>query len=86
MEKVYMVCDYTDKKASSMNDAPNIGVEFMGTCNGRILKEDGSQIGRHCSSSFGWLRRDLLNKLADPSKYEVVDMIGQNVPERFQLR
>jgi hypothetical protein len=25
MEKVYMVCDYTDSKASSIDGTPNIG-------------------------------------------------------------
>ena len=84
MEKVYMVCDYTDSKASSIDGTPNIGVEYMGNCGGRILREDGSEIGFHHSSSFGWLRKDLLSKLNNPSKYEVVDLIGQAVPERFQ--
>ena len=56
VEKVYMVCDYTDEKAANMADAPNIGIEYMGNCGGRILKEDGTLIGHHHSSSFGWLR------------------------------
>jgi hypothetical protein len=85
MKKVYMVCDYTDSNACGINDAPNIGVEHMGDCGGRILREDGSEIGRHHSSSFGWLRSDLLSKLDDQSKYEIVDLIGQAVPERFQI-
>jgi hypothetical protein len=84
MERVYMVCDYTDSKASSIDSAPNIGVEHMGNCGGRILREDGSEIGGHHSSSFGWLRADLRSKLDDPSKYEVVDLIGHPVPERFK--
>ena len=84
MEKVYMVCDYTDSKAASISGAPNIGIEHMGNCGGRILREDGSEIGHHHSSSFGWLRADLRSKLNDQSKYEVVDLIGQPVPERFQ--
>ena len=84
-EKVYMVCDYTDDKASSMDSAPNIGVEFMGNCSGRILKEDGTKIGGHYSSSFGWLRSDLKYKLDDPSQYEIIDLIGEEVPERFKL-
>ena len=84
MEKVYMVCDYTDSKAASISGAPMMGVEHMGDCGGRILREDGSEIGRHHSSSFGWLRADLRSKLDDQSKYEVVDLIGQPVPERFQ--
>ena len=72
MKKVYMVCDYTDKTASSLHGALNIGVEFMGNCGGRIVHEDGQEIGRHHSSSFGWLRIDLRGKLDNP------------VPERFQ--
>ena len=84
MEKVYMVCDYTDSKASAIDGTPHIGVEYMGNCGGRILREDGSEIGRHHSSSFGWLRSDLRSKLDVPSNYEIVDLIGQAVPERFQ--
>ena len=84
MEKVYMVCDYTDDKAASISGCPNIGVEHMGDCGGRILREDGSQIGCHHSSSFGFLRSDLRSKLEDPSKYEIIDLIGKEVPERFR--
>lgn len=86
MEKVYMVCDYTDERAASILGSPNIGVEFMGDCGGRILKEDGTEIGRHHSSSFGWLRSDLKSKLDDPSKYDIIDLIGQDVPERFVVK
>ena len=85
-EKVYMVCDYTDEKASSILGTPNVGVEFMGDCGGRILKEDGTEIGRHHSSSFGWLRNDLMAKLDDPDKYEIIDLIGQDVPEQFIIK
>lgn len=84
-EKVYMVCDWSDAIAASISGTPNIGVEYMGNCTGRILREDGSEIGGHHSSSFGWLRSDLRSKLDDPSKYEIVDLIGQPVPERFKL-
>jgi hypothetical protein len=85
MERVYMVCDYTDDKAAGINGALDIGVEYMGRCGGRILREDGSEIGRHHSSSFGWLREDLQRHLDDPEKYEVIDLIGQPVPDKFQL-
>lgn len=84
MEKVYMVCDYTDDKASSIGGTPNVGVEYMGNCGGRVLKEGGTEIGRHHSSSFGWLRADLKYKLAG-KEYEVIDLIGQPVPDRFKL-
>ena len=84
MEKVYMVLDYTDGVACKIEGAPNIGVEHMGHCGGRILREDGSEIGRHHSSSFGWLRVDLKHKLDDASKYEIVDLIGRPVPEKFK--
>lgn len=83
-EIVYMVCDWTDERAAAIDDAPNIGVEHMGDCRGRILREDGSEIGHHCSSSFGWLRADLKRKLDDPDKYNIVDLIGQPVPVRFE--
>lgn len=84
MKKVYMVCDYTDEKAASISGCPNIGVEFMGNCMVRILHEDGTEIGRHHSSSFGFLRNDLRSKLDDQSQYEVIDLIGRGVPDRFR--
>lgn len=84
MGKVYMVCDYADEKAASIAGTPNVGVELMGTCYGRILREDGTEIGRHSSSSIGWLRADLIWKLGDQSKHEIVDLIGGPVPERFK--
>ena len=84
MEKVYMVCDSYDAKASEIADCPEIGVEFLGSCSGRILREDGTLIGSHCSSTFGWLRSDLMSKLDDPSKYEIIDLIGLPIPEKFQ--
>jgi hypothetical protein len=82
-EKVYMVCDWHDGNCNM--GALNIGVEFMGNCTGRILRENGELIGNHFSSSFGWLRNDLKGKLDDPSSYEIVDLIGQEVPEKFKL-
>ena len=85
MNKVYMVCDYTDDKAASISDCPNVGVEHLGNCVGRILREDGSEIGRHHSSSFGFLRSDLRGKLNNPNEYEIIDLIGQKVPERFRM-
>ena len=85
MKKVYMVCDYTDDKASSINSAPNVGVEFMGNCSGRLLNEEGEELGAHHSSSFGWLRDDLKSKLDSPSEYEIIDLIGKEVPVRFKL-
>ena len=84
LKKAYMVCDYTDKKAASINTTPNIGVEYMGRCGGRIMNEDGSEIGRHHSSSFGWLREDLKSKLDNPDEYKIIDLIGQETPKRFQ--
>ena len=83
MIKVYMVCDNTDEKAAAISGCPNVGVEYLGNCSGRILHEDGAEIGRHHSSSFGFLRMDLKSKLDDSSQYEIVDLIGQDVPARF---
>jgi hypothetical protein len=85
VEKVYMVCDYADGKAIAIDGTPNVGIEHMGNCVGRILREDGSKIGGHHSSSVGWLRADLLSYLDDRSNYEVIDLIGQEVPQRFAL-
>jgi len=85
MEKqnVYMVCDWHDGKAEG--EAMNIGVEFMGNCTGRILKEDGELIGNHWSSTFGWLRSDLISKLEQPENCNIIDLIGQEVPDKFKL-
>lgn len=84
MENVYLLCDKFDNKAAEIEGCPEIGVEFMGMCFGRIVRDDGSVIGQHTSSSFGWLRNDLIRKLSDPSKYNVVDLIGKPVPDRFR--
>lgn len=84
-EKVYLVCDSTDEKAASIEDTPDIGVEYLGVCLGRILKEDGTKIGEHASTTYGWLRKDLVSKLDDPSKYEITNLIGKEVPLRFKL-
>jgi len=84
-EKVYMVCDYTNEKAAEIQGCPNIGVEYMGDCGGRIIRENGEVIGRHHSSSYGWLRHDLQRKLDNPENYEVVDLIGLEVPEKFTV-
>jgi len=84
--KVYFICDYADSKAASINGAPNIGVEYMGDCGGRAILEDGTVIGRHHSSSYGWLRSDLkyhADKYMEGKPYEVIDFIGQETPERF---
>lgn len=83
-EKVYMVCDWHDGNCEM--GALNIGVEHMGSCAGRILKENGDLIGNHFSSSFGWLRLDLMSKLDDESKYEIIDLLKSPVPERFILK
>lgn len=50
-EKVYLVCDFQEGNVDM--GARDSGVEYMGTCIGRILKEDGTEIGSHCSSSYG---------------------------------
>lgn len=83
-EKVYMVCDWHE--GNVYGGAQNIGVEYMGDCTGRILKEDGTLIGRHHSSSFGWLRNDLKSKLDDETKYEIIDLIEKDVPDKFKLK
>lgn len=83
-EKLYMVCDYTDDKAASIQGAPNVGVEFMGDCGGRLLKEDGTEVNHWHSSSFGWLRNDLKRGVENIDQYDIIDLIGQEVPERFR--
>ena len=59
--------------------------DYVGAnCKGRLIHENGSTIGFHYSSSYNWLRFDLLKNLKNPEKYEIIDLIGQPVPERFQ--
>lgn len=80
-KKVYMVCDWA---SGNYNQGANdIQIEYMGDCYGRLLKEDGSEIDRAISSSFGWLRQDLV-KGHDLSNYEVIDLIGKPVPDKFK--
>ena len=81
-EKVYMVCDRADDKARTIKGCPNVGVEYLGVCSGRILCDDGTEIGKHCSSTLDFLCHDLRAKIDDPDKYEIVDLIDEPVPER----
>lgn len=86
-EKVYMVCDWHDgKDVTAIGGAWNVGIEHLGDCQGRILREDGSEIGHHHSSTFGWLRSDLKSKLDNPDNYEIIDLIGEPVPEKFKQK
>lgn len=80
--KAYMVCDYRDGNYNQA--ANNIGVEFMGNCSGRILAEDGTELGSHFSSSYGWLRTDLLSKI-NLNDWNVIDLIEQECPDRFNI-
>jgi len=84
MKKVYMVCDYADEKAKKLG-ALDIGIEFLGNCHGRILHEDGTLISGYHSSTIEWLRKDLKTQLDKNEEYEIIDLIGQEVPERFKL-
>lgn len=80
-QKVYMVCDEIYDEKAKRDDAPHVGIENLGWCFGRILTKDGEEIGRHTSSTLGWLRKDLKNKLDDPSDYIIVDLINEETPE-----
>ena len=84
MEKAYLICDYSDDKASSIPGCPNVGIEYLGNCGGRIIRENGELIGEHHSSTFRFLRADLIGKLDDSNNYEIIDLIGKEVPERFK--
>lgn len=84
--KVILLCDWFDEKASKMG-ALNLGVEYMGRCRGRIVYENGELIGEHSSSSFGWLRKDLiryLDELGGYSNFDVFDLIGLPVPKEYK--
>jgi hypothetical protein len=71
--KAYLLCD-------------GHGSDFGGGCFGRIVDDDGVELGRHGSSSLPWLRLDLLSKLAahgGRESFEIVDLLREPVPERF---
>lgn len=71
---VYMVCDFMVGEA--------------GDCAGRILYENGKEIGRHYSTSLDMLRLELKGKLGSinkPYDFEVVDIFWDPKPERFKL-
>lgn len=71
MKKVYMVCDGYNR--------------ITGFYAGRILNEDGSEIGCHYSTSLEFLRGDLKRKLDKPQEYEIIDLIELPIPKKFQL-
>lgn len=71
--KVYLMLDFIDTR-NGFND-PGYG--------GRILKEDGTLIDYHYSSSPSCLRDDLLKKLDNADDYEVINWIGRPIPEKF---
>lgn len=73
--KVFLVCLHADEKAINIKDAPEMGVEFMGTCFGIAIDDNGKILGQHTSSSLGWLRKDLIAKLENPDNYEIIDLI-----------
>jgi hypothetical protein len=85
--KVYFVCDWHDEKAKSIEGTPNVGVEYLGNCMGRAIREDGEELGYHYSSTFDFLRSDLtyhLGKHGPIDTFEIIDLIGQPVPDRFK--
>lgn len=83
--KVYLLCDRADDKALAMDDAPECGVDLLGSCTGRIVTEEGEELGRPLSSTIGWLRSDLMSKLEPDHGYEIIDLLREEVPERFAL-
>lgn len=53
-------------------------------CGGIIVDENGNILGQHHSSSFSWLRNDLMNKPdIDYNMYSVIDLIGKEVPQKI---
>jgi len=83
-KKVYMVSDWYN---GDVHCGPlNLGIEYMGDVSGRLLSEEGEELGRHHSSSFGWLRSDLKNKLDNLEDYEIIDLIGEEVPDKFKIQ
>ena len=59
------------------------GNEFL-DCGGYIVDEYGNILGQHHSSSFAFLRSDLMSKRdIDYDLYEVIDLIGKEVPQEL---
>ena len=59
------------------------GNEFL-DCGGYIVDEFGCILGQHHSSSFSFLRADLMGKEnIDYDLYEIIDLIGKEVPQEL---
>lgn len=69
--RVYLLCDRANLRRE--------------VCTGRVVAEDGTLLGSYCSSTLDWLRKDLKSKLTSPNDVEIIDLIGQEVPERFRV-
>ena len=83
MKKAYMICDTMDDRANS-DDMPRIGIEHLGSCRGRIVDAEGNVLYCQTSSTLGFLRLDLPRGIS-LSEYEIVDLIGKDIPEKFRL-
>jgi len=76
--KLFLHCVSADRKAIMISGCPDRGIEFLGDCYGMSLDEQGNKISEHWSSTLDWLRHDLMWKI-DKDKYDVVDMIDEDV-------
>jgi len=61
-ERIYLTCEAIERG------------DYLGT----VMKEDGTILGSHISSSTQWLRHDLMRKI-DTEQYEIIDMIEDDV-------
>ena len=76
----YLVKTGSDSKSETEDIVRN--VEYGGFCSGYIIAEttDGFNIiGAHCSSTTGWLRIDLMDKLSPEQKEgaHIVDLLKE---------
>jgi len=84
-QKVYIVCDSCNGIIDTYEEFNVDFIDYLNRCDGRILTENGSLIGKHTSNSIRCLRKDLKEKLDDQSKYEIIDLIGKHVDAKFRL-
>ena len=69
---LYLVCDY-------------YGELYLNDCGGRAILYNGKVLSTAHCSSFKELEKELLRKIPDIEMYEIENLIGQDVPEKFKL-
>lgn len=83
-ELLYLILTFTDEKAKKWGFlCPNLGIEYLGNCAGIIVNYNGLILGSHYSSTFGFLTMDLLSKIKHIKDFEIINLIGKEVPAKL---